>query len=109
MTRALLGLVALAALTLGACAAPPQVIERQVPVRVPVEVRVNVPVPCVKRDDVPAAPAAMSDQALDALTDYQLVLTIEQQRRELRIYEARVATLIARCMQPNVPLRGATQ
>jgi hypothetical protein len=79
---------------LGGCAAP----EPQVRVvREPVEVRVPVPVPCLTSEQLPPAPALAGDAALAGLADYDLILTLEAQRRLLRAHQQQADALLAAC------------
>lgn len=91
---------------MGGCAAP----EPQVRiVREPVEVRVPVPVPCLAPEQLPPAPTLAGDAALAGLADYDLVLTLEAQRRLLRAHVQTTDALLAACarapaMPPTVQL-----
>lgn len=66
-----------------------------VPVDRPVAVRTAVPVSCVA--SVPVRPAIVSDDALDKLSDYDLTLTIAQERSALLLYMAEASTVIEAC------------
>jgi hypothetical protein len=81
---------------LGACALPEPVTVR-VPVPQPVEVKVAVPVPCVKAEDVPALPALPPPEALAALPDYELLITIEELRRRLVEYALKADAVLQGC------------
>lgn len=83
-------LAALVAVVIAGCAGnPPRVIE------VPKEVRVPVPVPCVK--DAPAKPAFVSDGELAAMDDYTLVLNLEIDRQRRQQYEGTLEAVVAGC------------
>jgi hypothetical protein len=90
------------------CAAP--VPPPPKPIVTPVQIRVPVPVTCLTASQVPERPALAPDDALKALPDYELVITIEQQRRLLREYEARAAALLAACTDVSTDSKaGGTQ
>lgn len=86
------------ALLLAACAETPRRTQPLV-AATPVEVRVPVPVPCVRSQDVPPAPALPSDAELAQLTDYELVIQLDIHRRALRAWNLHAAALLARCGQ----------
>lgn len=68
-----------------------------VTVRVPVEVKIPVPVPCLNLNDVPAIPKLANDVELAALSNRDLILSVEIQRRQLRAWRSQVDPLLAAC------------
>jgi type IV pilus biogenesis protein CpaD/CtpE len=96
---AALGLLALVALLAG-CAAPKPEIRV---VREPVEVRVPVPVACVSAEALPRLPALAGDATLASLSDRDLVLSLDQQRRLLRAHQQQADALLAACARPVIP------
>lgn len=68
-------------------------------VRLPVEVKVPVPVPCLSSGDVPKLPLLLGDKELAALTNRDLIISIEIQRRELRAWQQQVAPILAACVK----------
>lgn len=77
---------ALPLLLLAGCATAPALPER---------VEVPVPVPCVAA--APVRPEFVTDAALRAMTDYQLVVAMWRDRLQRRQYEAEVEAVIAAC------------
>jgi hypothetical protein len=63
----------------------------------PREVRVPVPVPCLRPEDVPQRPSMLSDAQLDALDDKRAVIALGQDRRVRQGYEASMEAAIAGC------------
>lgn len=63
----------------------------------PKEVRVPVPVPCLKPSEIPQRPSLLSDQQLDALDDKRAVIALGQDRRVRQGYQAQLEASIAGC------------
>ena len=63
----------------------------------PKEVRVPVPIPCLKPSDVPQRPSMLSDAQLDALDDKRAVIALGQDRRVRQAYEAKLEAVTAGC------------
>ena len=73
-------------------------------VREPVEVRVPVPVACVTPEQLPRLPGLAADAALAQRPDYDLVISLDQQRRLLRAHVQQTDALLAACARvPSVP------
>lgn len=64
---------------------------------VPQEVRIPVPVSCLKEGDSPVRPSMMSDEQLDGLDDKRAVVALGQDRRIRQAYEARLEAALAAC------------
>ncbi|MGH6624412.1 MAG: hypothetical protein ACREBN_10585 [Burkholderiaceae bacterium] len=103
-------------LSLVGCATPP--VHVPLVAARPVEVRIPVAAPCVRLADLPATPQLAPDAQLAQLPDYELVLTLEQHRRELRAWHARASALLSACagdkparaaLTAIVPLQSTTQ
>lgn len=62
-------------------------------------VKVPVPVGCVNRADLPIAPTIASNQALNALPDDDLVLTIASERLDLLRYSGEQSALLIACVR----------
>jgi hypothetical protein len=63
----------------------------------PVEVRIPVPVPCIAA--LPDRPATTPDDALKAMSDYRLVLTLAADRAALRGHVEELRALLAPCTE----------
>lgn len=63
----------------------------------PKEIRVPVAIPCLKPEDVPARPALLSDEQLDALDDKRAVIALGQDRRVRQGYQAQLEAAVAGC------------
>lgn len=96
------------AVLLAACAEAPRRTEPLV-AATPVEVRVPVPVPCVRAADVPPAPALAADAELAQLADYELVIQLDIHRRALRAWNAHAAALLAACTANDSPHLSTTK
>lgn len=64
---------------------------------VPAEVKVPVPVPCLKAEDKPARPALKSDAELLALDRYKRTLALWVERLERQAYEAKLEAAVEGC------------
>jgi hypothetical protein len=80
--------LALPLLLLAGCASAPALPER---------VEVPVAVPCVA--SVPARPDLVTDAALRAMTDFQLVLALWRDRLQRAQYEAELQAVLAACVR----------
>jgi type IV pilus biogenesis protein CpaD/CtpE len=65
------------------------------PLELPKEVRIPVPVPCIK--DPIARPALVTDAQLAAMGDGDLVLSLAADRRERQQYEGKLEAQLAGC------------
>lgn len=63
----------------------------------PKEVRIPVPVACIKPDDVPQRPSMLSDAQLDALDDKRAVIALGQDRRVRQAYQAQLEAAVKGC------------
>lgn len=79
------------------CATDRPPVAVHVPIPKPVEVKIPVRMPCVNAADVPVLPAIPTREALAALPDYELLLTIEQLRRQLAAYALRADSILSGC------------
>lgn len=86
--------VTLAAALLAGCATAP-----------PLEVRTQIPVPCVKTR--PAAPALASDAELRVMSDYQLPLALYRDRLAAQGYIGELEAVVEGCSR--IPARLPSQ
>jgi len=63
-------------------------------------VYINVPVPCLSRDQLPVAPKAATDGDLAKLPDGDLVLTLAADRIEYRRHSNEASALLIACTKP---------
>lgn len=63
----------------------------------PKEVRVPVPVPCLKPEDTPQRPSMLTDQQLDALDDKRAVIALGQDRRVRQAYQVALEAALKGC------------
>jgi hypothetical protein len=82
-----------AAILLAGCATT----ERQVIVRVPVEVQVPVRVACMQAADKPTPPTLTSNADALAMTDRALVLLIAEERETLAAYALKADAVLTGC------------
>jgi hypothetical protein len=78
-------------IVLAGCASPPIIPDP------PREIRVPVPVPCLRPEDMPQRPSMLTDEQLDALDDKRAVIALGQDRRVRQGYEASMEAAIAGC------------
>ncbi len=64
-------------------------------IREPIEVKTTVLEVCVQ--EVPPAPALISDQELAGLRDYPAVKALERDRLQRQAYEAKLRAVLERC------------
>lgn len=81
------------------CAIQPAGVAVPVVIAKPVEVKIAVRVPCIERKDVPVRPVMPKREVLSAMPDYELLLTIEQLRRELDTYAMLADAALAGCVK----------
>lgn len=77
-------------------------------VEIPKEVRVPVPVPCVKAEDRPTRPQLRTDGEILALDDYKRTLAMWEDRRTRQAYEGELEAVVEGCSRipegpPPVP------
>ena len=65
----------------------------------PKEVRIPVPVPCLAAADVPKSPTFVTDAALAAMPDGDLILSLATDRRQNQGYRAEMEAVIAGCVK----------
>lgn len=65
-----------------------------------VPVRVQVSVPCLTQDQLPAKPQISADADLLKLSDGDLVLTIAGERIALRSYAGELEAVMSACLKP---------
>lgn len=90
MKRAIVLAAAAALLLLAGCVA-----NEPRPVEIPEEVRIPVPVPCLKEGV--DRPALVTDGALMAMNDGDLVLALGADRRQRQQYELKLEAQVAGC------------
>jgi len=66
----------------------------------PVPIKIQVPIPCVTQDQLPAAPKASTDADLAKLDDGDLVLTLAADRIEYRRHSNEASALLIACTKP---------
>lgn len=81
----------ISALGLAGCSSAPMIPDP------PKEVRVPVPVPCLKPSDIPQRPSLLSDAQLDALDDKRAVIALGQDRRVRQGYIAQLEAAVSGC------------
>lgn len=74
--------------------------ERQVIVRVPVEVKVPVRVACMQASDKPVPPTVTPNAEAVEMTDRALVLLIAEERESLAAYALKADAVLAGCATP---------
>lgn len=62
-----------------------------------IRISVPVPVPCVKKADLPKPPTIMQDADLAKLDDAKLILTIAAERLDLKRYHGEASALLSAC------------
>lgn len=86
--RTVIAIVALASLT--ACQSIPDA---------PTEVKIPYPVPCLTQADIPKSPDFVTDAALSAMTDGDLILSLAADRRQSQGYRAEMEAVIRGCVK----------
>ena len=79
-----------AMLIISGCAATPTAIP----------IKIQVPVPCITRDQLPVAPKAAADADLLKLEDGDLVLQVAQDRLEYRRHSIEMTAIAEACIKP---------
>lgn len=64
-----------------------------------IKISVPVPVPCVKKADLPKPPTIMQDPDLAKLDDAKLILTIAAERLDLKRYATESSALLGACVE----------
>ena len=64
------------------------------------KVFINVPTPCITRDQLPVAPKASADTALAKMDDGDLVLNLAADRIEYRRYANEASAVLEACLKP---------
>lgn len=92
----------LLALALASCGGIPQV-------TVPKEVKVQVPVPCVKPDERPKPPAVVDVESLLAMDEGTRTLRVYVDRKRLGLYAAELEAVVEGCSRIPIvtPAPGA--
>lgn len=92
----LLAVLVAAAAFLAGCARPP--------VQIPTEVKVEVPVACIRPEERPVRPAVRSEPDLMALGRFQRTLALFSDWLKLKAYVAELEALVEGCAR--IPVSG---
>lgn len=65
-----------------------------------VPIRIEVPINCIAKDDVPVKPIILADDALIKLSDGDLVLVISSERIALKSYANLAEAALQSCINP---------
>ena len=63
------------------------------------EVKVPIAVPCIKSADVPVTPKILSNENLNVLDDFDLVIQIASERLDLLKHTGELSALIKACIK----------
>ena len=63
----------------------------------PIPIKIQVPIPCITADQLPAAPKAATDADLAKLDDGDLVLTLAADRIEYRRHSNEASAVLVAC------------
>ena len=66
----------------------------------PVPIKIQVPIPCLSRDQLPAQPKASTDADLAKLDDGDLVLQLAADRIEYRRHSNEASAVLEACIKP---------
>ena len=64
------------------------------------KVFINVPTPCITRDQLPVQPAAKMDAELAKMDDGDLVLNLASDRIEYRRFSNEASAILEACIKP---------
>lgn len=73
--------------------------------KIPEKVSINVPVPCIKPEDLPQRPALRTEDELMAMDRYQRTLALQSDWKKLQAYRAELEAIAAGCSK--IPIQDS--